>query len=155
LLGQVGQQERQAGDVVAGIEDDPESRTIQMSGSPGRQCPASRSRSVTSRSWPAVTAVASSVGPSRTASSTAVQLLRPVCSAATIEYGQPGIIWAVPLALPWTWQNSRCALVSASGRSHGETSTASTIRSPTRGSGNPATPRRSRAISIFPWLSPS
>ena len=38
------------------------------------------------------------------------------------------------------------ALVSASGRSHCETSAASTIRSPTRGSGNPATPRRSRPI---------
>ena len=60
----------------------------------------------------------------------------PDCSAATTEYGQPGIIWAVPFARPWTWQNSRCGLVSASGRSHGETSAASTIRSPTRGSGS-------------------
>ena len=111
-----------------------------MPGSPGRQCPAARSRSTTSRSWTAVTAVASSAGPRRTASSTAVQLLRPDPNAATTEYGQPGIICALPLARPWTWQNSRAGLVSASGRSHGDTSAASTIRSPTRGSGT--RPRR-------------
>ena len=103
-----------------------------------------------------MTAVSSSSGPSRTASSTAVQLVRPGSNAATTEYGQPGIIWACPLPRPCTWQNSRSGLVAASGRSHGLTSAASTIRpSAERGSGSPATVRRSRAISTRPWLTAS
>ncbi len=79
----------------------PESITMSIGGSPGAQCPAATiSRSTTSRSWAAVTAVASSSGPSRTASNTAVRLVRPASNAATIEYGQPGIIWLVPVARP-------------------------------------------------------
>ena len=68
-----------------------------MSGSPSRQCPASMIRITTSRTWAAVTAVASSAGPSRTASSGSVHDVRPGSSAATTEYGQPGIICAFPL----------------------------------------------------------
>ena len=67
-----------------------------MSGSPSRQCPAAMIRPATSRIWPAVTAVASSAGPSRTASSGLVHDVRPGSSAATSEYGQPGIICAFP-----------------------------------------------------------
>ena len=126
-----------------------------MFGSPGFHCSAVTSRSTTSRSWVAVTAVASSAGPSRTASNTAVQELRPVSRAATNEYGQPGIICACPFPRPWTWQNSRSGLVGASGRSHGLTSTASTIRPPTVGSGSDATVRRSRCGSTRPALSAS
>nr|WP_158074106.1 hypothetical protein [Micromonospora sp. CB01531] len=48
----------------------------------------------TSRSWVAVTAVASSARVSRCASRIAVNEVRPDSSAATIEYGHPGIIWA-------------------------------------------------------------
>jgi transposase len=43
------------------------------------------------RQWSAVAAVASSAGPSRTASSSAVHDVRPGSRAATNEYGQPGI----------------------------------------------------------------
>ena len=68
-----------------------------MSGSPSRQCPAAMIRSATSRTWAAVTSVASSAGPSRTASSGSVQDVRPGSSAAMTEYGQPGIICAFPL----------------------------------------------------------
>ena len=68
-----------------------------MSGSPSRQCPAAMIRATTSRTWAAVTAVASSAGPSRTASSGSVHEVRPGSSAATTEYGQPGIICAFPL----------------------------------------------------------
>jgi hypothetical protein len=56
-----------------------------MLGLPGFQCPAVISRLITPRSWAAVTAVASSAGPSRTASNTAVHEVRPVSSAATNE----------------------------------------------------------------------
>ena len=48
-----------------------------MSGSPSRQCPAAMSRATTSRTWAAVTSVASSAGPSRTASSGSVHDVRP------------------------------------------------------------------------------
>jgi hypothetical protein len=64
---------------------EPVSATITMCGSPVVQCPAVISRSITARSWAAVIAVASSVGPSRTASNTAVHEVRPVSSAATNE----------------------------------------------------------------------
>jgi hypothetical protein len=67
-----------------------------MSGSPSRQCPAPASRVTTSRTCAAVTPVSSSAGPRRTASSGAVQLVRPGSSAATTGYGQPGIICALP-----------------------------------------------------------
>ena len=67
-----------------------------MSGSPGFQCPAAMSRATTSRTWAAVTSVASSAGPSRTASSGSVHDVRPGSSAAIHEYGQPGIICAFP-----------------------------------------------------------
>jgi transposase-like protein len=43
---------------------------------------------------------ASSCGPRRTASSTAVQQVRPGSSTATTEYGQPGISWGWFLARP-------------------------------------------------------
>jgi hypothetical protein len=46
-------------------------------------CPARVNRSTTSRSWAAMTAVASSAGPSRTASSSATQEVRPDSSAET------------------------------------------------------------------------
>ena len=68
-----------------------------MPGSPGFQCPAAISRAMTPRSWAAVTAVASSAGPSRIASSGSVHHVRPGSSATTQEYGQPGIICAFPL----------------------------------------------------------
>jgi hypothetical protein len=111
---------------------------------------------MTSPSCPAVTAVVSSAGPRRTASRTAVHDVRPVSSAATIEYGQPGISWAWLRARPWTWQNNRSGLVTASGRSHELTSTASTIRpSAAFGSGSPARLLRSRFTSIRPLPSPS
>jgi hypothetical protein len=97
----------------------------------------------------AVTSVAPSPGPRRTASSTTVQEVRPGSSAATTEYGQPGIICACPFPRPQTWQNKRSGLVAASGRSQLLTSTASTRRpSAARGSGSPESDRRSRAMSI-------
>ena len=68
-----------------------------MSGSPSRQCPAAVSLATASRSWAAVTSVASSAGPRRTASSGSVHDVRPGSSATTQEYGQPGIICAFPL----------------------------------------------------------
>ena len=55
------------------------------------------SRATTSRTWTAVTSVASSAGPSRTASSGSVHDVRPGSSATTKEYGQPGISCAFPL----------------------------------------------------------
>ena len=104
---------------------------------------------MTWRTWAAVTSVSSSSGPSRTASSTAVQLLRPGSSAATKEYGQPGIICAFPLPRPYTWQNIRSGLVAAPGRSQLLTSAASRIRpSGHAGNGSAASDQRSRAISI-------
>ena len=68
-----------------------------MSGWRSRQCPAAMIRSATSRTWAAVMAVASPAGPGRTASSGSVHEVRPGSSAATSEYGQPGIICALPL----------------------------------------------------------
>ena len=68
--------------------------------SPSRQCPAAMIPVTTSRIWAAVTAVASSAGPSRTASSGSVHEVRPGSSAATTEYGQPGISCAFPLPRP-------------------------------------------------------
>jgi hypothetical protein len=53
--------------------------------------------SMTWRSCAAVTSVASPAGPSRTASSGSVHEVRPGSSAAMTEYGQPGIICALPL----------------------------------------------------------
>ena len=76
------------------------STTIQISGSPSLQCLAVTSRPTTSRSWAAVTAVASSAAPSRTASSSAVQDVRPASSAATNEYGQPGMNWSAERPRP-------------------------------------------------------
>src|SRR6266508_2252518 len=148
---QVGQQERQPGDVVPGVEDDP--------GCPGRRPSTARppaSRSMTSRTWSAVTAVSSSPGPRRTASSSAVHEVRPTSSAATKEYGQPGMNCEALLARPCTWQNNRSGDVAASGRNHGDTSTASTIRPSTaRGNGRPASAARNRATSRRPRFSPS
>src|ERR1019366_631542 len=93
---------------------------------------------------------------SRTASSTAVQDVRPGSSAATTEYGQPGIICAWPFPRPQTWQNSRSGLVAAPGRSQLLTSTASISRpSAARGNGSPASDRRSRAMLIPPWFTAS
>ncbi len=90
---------------------------------------------MTSRTCVAVTVVSSSSGPRRTTSSTAVHEVRPGSNAAITEYGQPGTICARFFPRPWTWQNIRCALLGASGRSHGLISTASVIR--------PSTPRGS------------
>jgi len=74
----------------------PASKITRMSGSPSCQCPAATRSCTTSRTWAAVTPVASSSGPSRTASSGLVHDVRPGSSAATSEYGQPGIICAFP-----------------------------------------------------------
>ena len=127
-----------------------------MSGSPGFQCPAAISRATASRTWAAVTSVASSSGPSRTASSGSVQEVRPGSSTAMNEYGQPGIICAFPLPRAYTWQNKRSGLVSASGRSQFETSQASRIRPSSQGrSGTASTARRSRPITISPLFTAS
>ena len=127
-----------------------------MSGSPGRCRPAAISRPATSRSWAAVRSVASSSGPSRTASSSTAHDDAPGPSAATCEYGHPGIICPAFAPRPWTWQNIRSWLAGASGRSQPLTSTASRIR-PSRhcGSGSPATAVRSRANSTSPAPSAS
>ena len=125
-------------------------------GSPCAQCPAAISRTATSRSCAAVTSVSSSPGPSRTASSGSTQLEEPGPRAATNEYGHPGT--AVPgfFPRPVTWQNSRCGLVPAPGRSQLLTSTASRILpSPQDGSGSPASARRSRANPACPQFSAS
>ena len=71
------------------------SKITMMSGSPSCQCPAAMIRSMTPRTWAAVTAARSSSGPSRTASSSRVHDVRPGSSAATSEYGQPGMICAL------------------------------------------------------------
>ena len=63
--GQVGQEVGQAGDVVAGVHDDQDAAVA------GLPVPGRVSRPTTSRSWAAVTVVASSRGPRRTASSSA------------------------------------------------------------------------------------
>ena len=124
-----------------------------MSGSPSRQCPAWISRVTTSRIWAAVISVASSAGPSRTASSGSVHDVRPGSSATTSEYGQPGIICAFPFPRAYVWQNSRSGLVSASGRSQLLTSAASRIRpSGQAGNGRAASARRSRATRTSPQL---
>ena len=129
----------------------PTSNTTRIRRSPSCQCPASISRATISRIWTAVTSVWSSSGPSPRASSTAVQEVRPGSSAATTEYGQPGIICACPFPRPYTWQNSRSGLVTAPGRSQLLTSAASTSRpSAARGKPSPASDRRSRPISIRP-----
>ena len=72
--------------------------------------------------------VASSPGPSWTASSGAVHEVAPGPSAATNEYGQPGIIFPAFFPRPCTWQNIRSGLVRASGRSQLHTSAASRVR---------------------------
>jgi hypothetical protein len=101
-----------------------------------------------------VTAAGSVPGSSRTASSTAVQDVRPDSSATTNEYGQPGIIWCLASPRPKVWQNDRSGQVFASGRSHGKTSTASSRRpSAARGSGRPASSVRSRSTSSRPRFS--
>ena len=113
-------------------------------------------RATTSRTWRAVTSVASSAGPSRTVSSSSVHDVRPGSSAATNEYGQPGIICAFPLPRAYVWQNRRSGLVSASGRSQLLTSTASRIRpSAQAGNGSAASDRRSRPICTRPLFTAS
>ena len=125
-------------------------------GSPSAHCPAAASRANTSRSCAAVTAQSSSPGPSRTASSGSVQLDVPGPSAATNEYGHPGITCPAFFPRPCTWQNSRCGLHTASGRSQLHTSTASRIRpSGQPGSTSPASARRNRANPACPAFSAS
>ena len=127
-----------------------------MSGSPSCQCPAAMIRSMTPRTWAAVTAARSSSGPSRTASSSRVHDVRPGSSAATSEYGQPGIICALLFPRPQQWQNDRPGLAAASGRSQLLPSAASRIRpSSQAGSGTPASARRSRETCTFPQFSAS
>ena len=129
---------------------------MMMPGSPSFQCPAAISRVTTSRSCAAVASVSSSPGPSLTASSGSAHDDTPGPSAATNEYGHPGIICAAFLPRPRTWQNIRSGLVSASGRSHAVTSTASRIRpSGHAGSGSPATAVRSRPNSARPAFTAS
>ena len=57
----------------------------EICGSPGAQWPTSMIFSATARSPAAATVVSSSLGPTRPASRTAHQLLRPCCRAATTE----------------------------------------------------------------------
>ena len=129
---------------------------MMMRGSPSFQCPAAASRSTTPRSCAAVTSASSSSGPRRTASSSSVHDPAPGCSAATNEYGHPGITCPAFFPRPCTWQNIRPGLVAASGRSQLLTSTASRIRpSGQAGNGSPATARRSRPNSARPAFSPS
>ncbi|MDX3230452.1 hypothetical protein PV419_33640 [Streptomyces sp. ME19-01-6] len=78
----------------------PASSTTRTFGSPGRHWPAATNRSTTSRIWTVVTAATSAPGSRRMASSTAVQDVRPVSSAATTEYGHPGTIWCLPSPPP-------------------------------------------------------
>jgi len=60
------------------------------------------------------------------------------------------------LPRPWTWQNSRFALLGASGRSHGLTSMPNVIRpSVPRGSFNAAIANCRPLISMAPQLKPS
>ncbi|MEV5578070.1 hypothetical protein AB0L39_05855 [Streptomyces parvus] len=70
---------------MAGVHDDEDVRVARP------HCLACTSRVTTSRSWAAVTAVASSDVPTRIASSAAVRDGRPVSSAATREQGRPGM----------------------------------------------------------------
>jgi hypothetical protein len=79
LDGQLGQDVGEPGDVVTCGGDDEDL------GVTGPQCPAVIIRPITARSWSAVTAVGSSVRSSRTASSMAVQQVRPHSRAATNE----------------------------------------------------------------------
>ena len=138
------------------VTSSPASKTIRMSRSLSFHCPAATSRSTTSRTWSAVTAVSSSPGPRRIASSSTVHEVRPVSSAATKQYGQPGMNCEALLARPYTWQNNRSGDVEASGRNHADPSTASTIRPSTaRGNGRPASAARNRATSRRPRFSPS
>ena len=85
---QVGEQERQAGHVVSGVEDQQDVRVAVL------DVPGPRIRPMTSRTCVAVTLVSSSSGVMRTASSTAVNEVRPGSNAAMTEYGQSGIIGA-------------------------------------------------------------
>ena len=82
--------------------------------------------------------------------------MRPGSSAATKEYGQPGIISLFPLPRAKQWQNSRSGLVSASGRSQLLTSQASRIRpSGHPGRASDASAARSRPIRTSPQFSAS
>ncbi|KQX30939.1 hypothetical protein ASD97_14080 [Streptomyces sp. Root63] len=63
----------------------PASLTITMGGSPVCHWPAAMRRSTTPLNWAVVTAVASSAGPSRTASKIAVQDVAAGSSTATKE----------------------------------------------------------------------
>ena len=90
---QVGEQVRQPVHVVAGVEHDQDVR-VTVVVLPGRAQPPDQvaqlaRRSPRSASWS---------GPSRTASSSAVHDVRPGSSAATNEYGHPGIRWDWPCA---------------------------------------------------------
>jgi hypothetical protein len=147
---------RSASSQASRITSYPQSITTMMSGSPSFQAPAAASRPATSRSCAAVTSVASSSGPSRTASSGAVHDVAAGPSAATTEYGQPAIICPALRPRPCTWQNIRSGLVRASGRSQQHTSTASRIRpSGQAGSRTHPTAHRSRPISTAPAFTAS
>lgn len=79
LDGEVTHDPGQAGDVIAGVADDHDMRVTGL--------PLARGDEPLhdARSWAAVTAVASSAGPSRTASRIAVQDVAPGSSTATKE----------------------------------------------------------------------
>ena len=69
---------------------------------PSRQCPAAISRVTTSRTWVAVTPVASSAGLRRTASSGSVQLVRPGSMQTLTEIGvekNTTIVFPLPIEL--------------------------------------------------------
>jgi hypothetical protein len=87
LNGQVGQDERQPRDVVAGVADDQDVRVAHAPVS-GRDQAADDGAELAGGDGGGVVGRAR-----RTASSTAVQQVRPASSAATTEYGQPGISW--------------------------------------------------------------
>jgi hypothetical protein len=91
---QVGQDERQPGDVVAGVADDQDVR-VAWAPVPGLGQAADDGAELAGGDGGGVV-----LGPRRTASSTAVQQVRPASSAATTEYGQPGISWGWFFARP-------------------------------------------------------
>ena len=91
---------RSASSQASRVTSYPASKTTRIRGSPSRQCPASISRVMTSRTWAAVTSVSSHPGPAAPRPATAVHEVRPGSSAATTEYGQPGIICAWPFPRP-------------------------------------------------------
>ena len=110
FTGEICQQPGQPGHVIPGIEDH-QDRQVALAPAPRGDQPGDDLADLGRGDLGLVV-----IGPSRTASSTAVQEVRPGSSAAITEYSQPGIICADPFPRPYTWQNSRSGLVAAPGR---------------------------------------